>query len=67
MRTNMRRERGTKRKRRMRRIVRERMTRMRVRAMRELLLEDVQKAQGMVTPILSSFPLYGQSTTSSQQ
>ena len=38
---NTRRERGTKRKRRMMRTGRERMTRMRMRAMRELLWEEV--------------------------
>ena len=37
MRTNMRREKGIERKGKARRIARERMTRMRVRAMRELL------------------------------
>ena len=38
------------------RIVRERMTRMRVKATRELLWEEVQEAQGMVIPVTSSFP-----------
>ena len=58
MRTNTRRERGMERKRRTR-TVRERMTRMRMRASRELSWKEVQEVQGMVTPVLSSFPLYG--------
>ena len=39
--TNTRREKGTKRKGRAMRIIRERMARMRVRAMRELLWEEI--------------------------
>ena len=51
-------ERRNEREERMRRarIVRERMTRMRVKATRELLWEEVQEAQGMVIPVTSSFP-----------
>ena len=51
-------ERRNEREERMRRarIMRERMTRMRVKATRELLWEEVQEAQGMVIPVTSSFP-----------
>ena len=51
-------ERRNEREERMRRArtMRERMTRMRVKATRELLWEEVQEARGMVIPVTSSFP-----------
>ena len=46
-------------KERMRRILREKMTRMRTRAMGELLRREAQEAQGMVILFALFFPRYG--------